>query len=75
MRQKQSSAEEPVTARIGRRTEAVHVSDPAIKRDDAASTEGTPSGNAGTAQDLSIKPQMTFQERIAMERQPAAGSQ
>jgi N12 class adenine-specific DNA methylase len=52
-RQKHSSAEEPVTARIRRRTEALPSSDPAIQADDTAPP---------------TKPQLTFQERIAMER-------
>ncbi len=57
-RQKHSTAEEPVTARIRRRTEAVHASDPAAPPDTAA-----------PEQDSATKPQMTFQERIAMEQQ------
>jgi N12 class adenine-specific DNA methylase len=88
LRQKQSSAEEPVTARIRRRQEAIPASDQAIQPDAAASPIGTstppesmaqtipenvaPPGNssdhAGTTQDSSTKPKMTFQERIAMER-------
>jgi hypothetical protein len=66
VRQKHSSAEEPVTARIRRRTEALPASDPAIQLDVAASEAGA-SGPPESA-DSSIKPQMTFQERIAMER-------
>jgi hypothetical protein len=62
-RQKHSSAEEPVTARIRRRTETVGASDPATQVDAAASVPPE------TAQDRSIKPRMTFQERIAMARQ------
>jgi len=87
-RQKHSSAEEPVTARIRRRTEAIPASDQAIQPEAAvwpAATStppestaqampedltppGTPSDDSGTPQDLSIKPEMTLQERIAMER-------
>jgi N12 class adenine-specific DNA methylase len=87
-RQKHSSAEEPITARIRRRTEALPTSDPAIQPDAAASGAGTslppestaraipenltppetPSDHTGTTQDSSNQPQMTFQERIAMER-------
>jgi N12 class adenine-specific DNA methylase len=62
-RQKHSSAEEPVTARIRRRT--LPATDPAIQSDDTASPPITPADHAG----LSIQPQMTFQERIVMERQ------
>ena len=55
---KQAAAEEPVTARIRRKTEAIPASDPAVQPDRAASAENS-----------SNKPQMTFQERIARERQ------
>jgi N12 class adenine-specific DNA methylase len=65
-RQKQFSAEEPVTARIRRRTEALPTSDPAIQPD-AASGAGTFPPES-TAQDSSSKSQMTYQERLAMER-------
>ena len=68
VRQKHSSAEEPVTARIRRRTEAIPASDPAIQPDAAASAAGAAPPPA-PAQNSSTKPQMTFQERIAMERQ------
>jgi hypothetical protein len=67
-RQKHSSAEEPVTARIRRRTEALPATGPAIQPDDAVSSAGTPADNADIAQNSSNKPQMTFQERIATER-------
>ena len=56
-RQKNSSAEEPVTARIRRRTEAVATSQPG---------PGLP---PESARDSSSKPQPTFQERVAAERQ------
>ena len=66
-RQKHSSAEEPVTARIRRRTEANPVSDPAIQPDAA------PGAGAAqlpeSAQHSSGTSPLTFQERIAMERQ------
>jgi hypothetical protein len=67
-RQKQSSAEEPVTARIRRRTEAISPSNQAIASD-AAPKEGT-AWEAASSQNSSSKPPMTFQERITMERQP-----
>jgi hypothetical protein len=69
VRQKHSSAEEPITARIRRRTEANPVADPAIQPDANASGAGNPSPETTMTQDSSIKPEMTFQERIAMERQ------
>jgi hypothetical protein len=89
VRQKQSSAEEPVTARIRRRTAAVPVSDAAIQPDaatsgpetsppakstDRAITEdqtppGIPSDHASTFRQGARRPQMTFQQRLAMERQ------
>jgi len=69
VRQKHSSAEEPVTARTRRRTESVHAADPAIQPDAAASGAGASPPPESTARDSSTKPKMTFQERIAMERQ------
>ena len=88
-RQKQSSAEEPVTARIRRRAEAVPVSHTAIENDGREMGAGTSPPAQSTSQDNTedqtplaisldhastyrhgtLKPQMTFQERIAMERQ------
>jgi hypothetical protein len=59
-RQKHSSAEEPVTARIRRRQEAHPVSDQAIGHE-ATESPAVP-------EDFPAKP-LTFQERIAMERQ------
>ncbi|MEX2120217.1 MAG: hypothetical protein WD847_11540 [Pirellulales bacterium] len=90
VRQKHSSAEEPVTSRIRRRTEA---SNPTILPDAAASAAGTsppresvaqaipedltpsaPSSELpGTTRNSSIKSEMTFQERIAMERRRTEG--
>jgi hypothetical protein len=62
VRQKQSSAEEPVTARIRRRTKVVPAAESAIQTGVAALP-------AESEQNSSIKPQMTFQGRITMERQ------
>jgi N12 class adenine-specific DNA methylase/SAM-dependent methyltransferase len=59
--QKRSSAEEPVTARIRRRQEANSDSAQVVEED--ATSEPPAVGNASTRQP------MTFQERIAMERQ------
>jgi hypothetical protein len=67
VRQKHSSAEEPVTARIRRRAESLPASAPPIESD-AASWEGAALPPSPT-QNSSAKPQLTFQERIAMERQ------
>ncbi|MFZ1935269.1 MAG: DEAD/DEAH box helicase family protein [Thermoguttaceae bacterium] len=89
IRQKQSSAEEPVTARIRRRIEAVPVSDTAIPPDatmpeaetfpPAKSTWQTIAENLaslGIESNLASPPrpgtptsQMTFQQRLAIERQ------
>ena len=66
-RQKHSSAEEPITARIRRRTESMPASDSPIESD-ATSGEGAALPSS-PAQNSSMKPQLTFQERIAMERQ------
>jgi hypothetical protein len=73
VRQKQSSAEEPVTARIRWRAGAPHGSDPAIGVEEApgASTSEPPDA----AQGSSIKPQMKFQERIAREQRPSEGQE
>ncbi|MGD0768002.1 MAG: hypothetical protein ABSB42_07385 [Tepidisphaeraceae bacterium] len=59
VRQKQTSAEEPVTARIRRRAESMPASDTAA--DAAVSLE--------PLQDSSGNPPPTFQERLAIERQ------
>jgi hypothetical protein len=67
-RQKHSSAEEPVTARIRRRTEALPASDPTMAAEAATGTRADLPPDS--AQNSSIKPPMTFQERIALERQP-----
>jgi hypothetical protein len=78
-RQKHTSAEEPIAARIRRRMEAVAASDQVIQPDAAApgpvtstppesTAQAVPEDNADTTRDASIKPQMTFQVRIAIER-------
>ena len=66
-RQKHSSAEEPVTARIRRRSESMTASDSVIEAD--AAPEAGAALQPGSAQNSSIKPPMTFQERIILERQ------
>jgi hypothetical protein len=67
VRQKQSSAEEPVTARIRRRTDATPTSNQPVKSNAVSETEASPLSES--APDSSNKSQMTFQERIAIERQ------
>jgi len=67
IRQKHSTAEEPVTARIRRRTEAMPRSNPGIHADDAS-----PAGSTlppKSAQASSSKPPLTYQERIAIQLQ------
>ncbi len=66
-RQKHSSAEEPVTARIRRRSEAIPASDSVVEPDSASSPETAPP--LAPTSNSSSKPPMTFQERIALERQ------
>jgi hypothetical protein len=68
VRQKRSSAEEPITARIRRRTETVHAIEPAIQPHAALSGTGA-SLPPESEQNSSVKPQTTFRERIAIERQ------
>jgi len=68
LRQKQSFAEEPVTARIRRRASAITVSDQPI-RPDVVASEARASVAPDTAPDSPSKPRMPFQDRIAMERQ------
>jgi N12 class adenine-specific DNA methylase len=67
VRQKHSTAEEPVTARIRRRTEALPASTAGIQSDGAPSAADVP---PSSAPDSSTMPPLAFQERIAMERQP-----
>ena len=67
-RQKHSSAEEPVTARIRRRAEAPPDTDTGMSEVAVSPAEiFTPAET--TDQSSSMKPQMTFRERIAIERQ------
>jgi hypothetical protein len=66
-RQKHSTAEEPITARIRRRTEAISASDAAVESDAASVAEAALPPSSG--HDSSTNPPMTFQERIAREVQ------
>jgi hypothetical protein len=66
VRQKHSTAEEPITPRIRRRTEAVPANGPLIGTDDA-SREGD-AMLPSSAQNSSIKSPLTFQERNALVR-------
>ena len=67
-RQKHSSAEEPITARIRRRTEAVPASDLVTESDAAPEIEGVPASQ-GSTQNSSVDPPRSFRERIILERQ------
>jgi hypothetical protein len=68
VRQKQSSAEEPITARIRKRQEANSASDHPVEGDVSPEPSALqPPPAAGD--DSSAGQRMTFQERIAMERQ------
>jgi len=73
VRQKHSTAEEPITARIRRRTEASLSSDQSGVSDDVPDAESV--RPLASSQDSSDKPPMTFQERIALERQSNSGGQ
>jgi hypothetical protein len=64
--QRQSSAEEPITARIRRRTKSVPASDPVTRSDVEPEAEGV--RTHGSMQNLSVDPPRTFQERIILER-------
>ena len=66
-RQKHSSAEEPVTARIRRRAEANAIDGEAVRKDGEVG-EGA-ADLPESPKNSSDKPLMTFQERIALERQ------
>jgi N12 class adenine-specific DNA methylase len=66
VRQKHSTAEEPVTARIRRRKESVPSSNHAFAPD--PSTEKGESYESGSRASLYVKPQTMFQDRIATER-------
>lgn len=63
-RQKQSTAEEPITARIRRRAEAIPNADRSMPSHSAYASALRDS----EAQDSSAKPAMSFQERLAAER-------
>ncbi|HVC97796.1 MAG TPA: hypothetical protein VND64_29265 [Pirellulales bacterium] len=67
-RRKHSTAEEPVTTRIRRRTEAIPASGTANDPDDPASGTGA-ALPPESVENPSIKPPLTFQERLAIERQ------
>jgi hypothetical protein len=66
-RQKHSSAEEPITARIRRRTETLPASTAPIESDEISWTGAPPSPSS--AQNSSITSPLTFLERNAIERQ------
>jgi len=65
--QRQSSAEEPITARIRRRTEAVPASDRVTESDVASESDGV--HTQGSMQNSTPESSGTFQERIIRERQ------
>ncbi len=62
-----STAEEPVTARIRRRTEAFPASDPVTGSDSELVADGD--RKEAIVQDSPVEPPKTFQERLAAERQ------
>jgi N12 class adenine-specific DNA methylase len=66
-RQAQSTAEEPVTARIRRRQEITPVANQVIEADRVLRAETIPSPEAG--ENSPGKPPMAFEKRLAMERQ------
>jgi hypothetical protein len=66
-RQKHSSAEEPITARIRRRTEGLSASDPMTESDVAAEQESL--NLAESTQISAVDTPKSFQERLAVERQ------
>jgi N12 class adenine-specific DNA methylase len=68
-RQKSSSAELPITARIRQRKNGLLTSDPTMQRDADPSPTAILPDAAGEAQRSLVKPPMTFQERLALERQ------
>jgi N12 class adenine-specific DNA methylase len=67
VRQTQSIAEEPVTARIRRRAQAIPAAAPTTGSDHVPS-QGDASLPPEITQDSSIKSEMTFRERITSER-------
>jgi hypothetical protein len=71
-RQKHSSAEEPVTARIRRRTEALPVADQAVELAAAASGTGE-RPPVGEGENSPRKPPMSFRERFGMARRRDEG--
>ena len=69
VRQKQSTGEEPVTARIRRRTKELLGTGQAIQPEGVGAPAVVPGDHAGPAMNSSAKPEMTFQDRILSERQ------
>ena len=67
VRQKHSSAEEPITARIRRRQEGNSASDQANESDPTPEQEAV--RPTASTQNSHANPAMTFQKRIALERQ------
>ena len=65
--QKQSSAEEPITARIRRKTEGVTASDPIAESNVTEESVGV--HQEGSSENSSLNAPKTFQERLAAERQ------
>jgi hypothetical protein len=65
--QRQSSAEEPITARIRRKTEGATASDPIAESNVTEESGGV--SQEGSAENLSLDAPKTFQERLAAERQ------
>ncbi len=68
-RPKHSRAEEPVTARIRRRTKRIPASDRAIEPDDSVAPVDAAADHTSTLEKTSQKPRITFQARVSMERQ------
>ena len=66
-RQKHSTAEEPITARIRRRTGTHSDSEPVVPP--AATTSASEAAFPPESTAQAIEPQITFQEHIAMQRQ------
>ncbi len=66
-RQKNTAAEEPITARIRRRTEGIFASDPLTESDLVPEAEGA--SMQGLTQNSSLDPPRTYRERLAAERQ------
>jgi hypothetical protein len=67
VREKHTTAEEPVTVRIRRRSEATPASAHAIESDSALGAEMTPP--SASEENLSDRPERTFGHRVALERQ------